>query len=94
MTKQLRLAINMLYIGQELKDLLLTQCDLIEEENFINLKEIKLLNELVEMYKSTVRGMHIDNLHETEAETLQRHGDGGDDEGFNEFVNRENQKQQ
>ena len=65
MTKQLRIAINMLYIEQELKDLLLTQCDLIEEENFINLKEIKLLNELVEMYKSTVRNMHIDNLKES-----------------------------
>ena len=64
-TEQLRLAINMLYIEQELKDLLLTQCDLIDQEHTINLKEIKLLNELVEMYKSTVRGMHIDNLQES-----------------------------
>jgi hypothetical protein len=94
MTEQLRIAINKLYTTQETKDLLISQCDLIDEEHTINLKEIKLLNELVEMYKSTVRGMHIDNLHETEAETLHRHGDGGDDEGFNEFVNRENQKQQ
>jgi hypothetical protein len=65
MTQELRIAINKLYTTQETKDLLITQCDLIDEEHTINLKEIKLLNELLEMYKSTVRGMHIDNLQES-----------------------------
>jgi len=65
MTEQLRIAINKLYIEQEFKDTLLSQCDLIDEEHGLALKEIMLLRQQVEMYKSTVRGMHIDNLQES-----------------------------
>lgn len=81
MTTNLRLGINSLYIEQETKDLLLSQCDLIDEELALKNREILNLEKEIEVLKNG-------EYYETEQERLQRTGDGGDDEGFNEFCNQ------
>ena len=65
MTNELRIAINKLYITQEMKDLLIVQCDLIDEEHNLALKDVGLLNKDLAHYKQVVSEMHIDNLQES-----------------------------
>jgi hypothetical protein len=65
MTNELRIAINKLYTTQETKDLLISQCDLIDEEHNLALKDVGLLNKELAYYKQVVSEMHIDNLQES-----------------------------
>ena len=70
MTQELRIAINKLYITQEMKDLLIVQCDLIDEEHNLALKDVAFINKELAHYKQVNAEMHINNLSECQAETI------------------------
>jgi hypothetical protein len=52
MTENLRIAILKLYTTQEIKDLLLSQCDLIDEELALKNREILNLEKEIEVLKN------------------------------------------
>lgn len=90
MTENLRIAILKLYTTQEIKDLLLSRCDIIDHEVALKDKEIANLEKQLADLRHGEYYTHDDKPEytETETERLQRTGDGGDDEGFKEFCNQ------